>query len=77
MNNNNDRSWNDNFKAYTEYIVNHKNYAGLPYERGKNGCVKWVVAGKSKQGIALLGLICGTKIASNMTYLSKKDVMLL
>ena len=23
MNNNNDRSWNDNFKAYTEYIVNH------------------------------------------------------
>mgnify|MGYP000019619930 CR=1 FL=1 len=52
MNNNNDRSWNDNFKAYTEYIVNHKNYAGLPYERGKNGCVKWVVAGESKQGIA-------------------------
>ena len=28
MNNNNDRSWNDNFKAYTEYIVNHKKLVG-------------------------------------------------
>lgn len=44
------RSWNSNFKEYTEFIVNHKNYKGLFYERGKDGNVKWVITGKSEKG---------------------------
>ena len=42
-----DRSWNENFKVYTDFIVNHPNYSGLFYERGKDNNVKWVVTGKS------------------------------
>ncbi len=29
----NDRSWNENFKNYVEFIVNHPAYTGLYYER--------------------------------------------
>lgn len=45
-----DRTWNVNFKDYTEEIVNHRNYTGLFYERGNDGNVKWVVTGKSPNG---------------------------
>lgn len=45
-----DRSWNENFKVYTDFIVNHPNYSGLFYERGKDNNVKWVVTGKSANG---------------------------
>ena len=39
----NDRSWNENFKNYVEFIVNHPAYTGLYYERKTDGTVKWVV----------------------------------
>lgn len=45
-----DRSWHPNFVEYTERIVNNPAYKGLFYERGKDGRVKWVVAGKSVNG---------------------------
>ena len=46
-----DRKWNDNFTNYTEMIVNHPNYKGLFFQRGRDGKVKWVVAGKSENGL--------------------------
>ncbi len=45
-----DRSWHPNFKNYTEFIASHPNYKGLFFERGSDGNVKWVVAGKSDKG---------------------------
>ncbi|MDE7389252.1 MAG: restriction endonuclease [Muribaculaceae bacterium] len=39
-----------NYEKYVEFIVNHPNYAGLYYERNKDGSVKWVVTGKSPKG---------------------------
>lgn len=39
-----------NFLEYTEFIVNHPNYSGLFYERGRDGKVNWVVAEKSPKG---------------------------
>jgi Alw26I/Eco31I/Esp3I family type II restriction endonuclease len=44
------RAWHPKFKKYAEFIVAHKNYHGLFYERGKDGQIKWVVTGKSKEG---------------------------
>lgn len=46
-----DRTWHRNFIDYTEMIVNHSNYEGLYYERGRDGRVKWVIAGKSPKGL--------------------------
>ncbi|MBQ4407957.1 MAG: restriction endonuclease [Bacteroidales bacterium] len=31
-------------------IVNHPNYKGLPYKKGEDGKVRWVVTGKSEEG---------------------------
>ncbi len=45
-----DRTWSGDFLEYTEMIVNNDCYNGLYYDRGNDGRVKWVVAGKSKQG---------------------------
>ena len=45
-----ERQWHQNFVRYTEYIVNHKTYAGLFYERGADRRVKWVVTGQSDNG---------------------------
>lgn len=45
------RVWHPNFKIYTNFIVEHENYEGLYYKRGKDGNVKWVIAGKSEKGI--------------------------
>ncbi len=47
------RDWHPNYVQYTEMIVNHPNYRGLPFERDKKtNRVKWVVTGKSEQGQA-------------------------
>lgn len=46
----NTRAWHPNFQKYAEFIVAHPNYKGLFFERGKDGQVKWVVTGKSKEG---------------------------
>jgi Alw26I/Eco31I/Esp3I family type II restriction endonuclease len=47
----NKRQWHPNFILYTESIVKHSNYKGLFFERGADGRVKWVVAGKSEKGL--------------------------
>lgn len=39
-----------NYLEYTEFIVAHPNYAGLFYDRDKEGHVNWVVTGKSPKG---------------------------
>ena len=47
------RDWHPNYVDYTEMIVNHPNYRGLPYERdSKTNRIKWVAAGKSEKGKA-------------------------
>ena len=47
------RDWHPNYVQYTEMIVNHPNYRGLPYERDeKTKRIKWVAAGKSDKGKA-------------------------
>ena len=47
------REWHPNYVQYTEMIVAHPNYSGLPFERDTNtGRVKWVAAGKSEKGQA-------------------------
>lgn len=46
----NKRQWHENFLKYTEFIVGHKNYNGLFFERGEDKKVKWVVTGKSDKG---------------------------
>lgn len=48
---NTERTWSPKFERYTEMIVSHPNYKGLFYERDKNGRIKWVVTGKSKDGL--------------------------
>lgn len=45
------RSWHPNFKKYTEFIIKHPNYNGLFFERSSDGNVKWVVTGKSDNGL--------------------------
>ena len=44
------RTWHDNFKRYTEFIVSAPAYSGLFYERKKDGTIKWVETGKSPKG---------------------------
>lgn len=47
------RDWHPNYVQYTEMIVSHPNYRGLPFERdAKTKRVKWVAAGKSEKGKA-------------------------
>ncbi len=46
----NKRQWHPDFIKYTEFIVSHPNYKGLFFERGSDGRVKWVIAGKSEKG---------------------------
>jgi Alw26I/Eco31I/Esp3I family type II restriction endonuclease len=46
----NKRLWHPNFIKYTEFIVSHPHYKGLFFERGSDGRVKWVIAGKSEKG---------------------------
>ena len=47
------REWHPNYVEYTEMIVGHPNYNGLPYNRDKkSNRIKWVVTGKSVQGQA-------------------------
>ena len=48
---NKDRNWSTEFERYTEMIVSHPNYKGLFFERDNNGRIKWVVTGKSKNGL--------------------------
>lgn len=45
------RSWHPSFKKYTDFIVRHPNYKGLFFEYSADGNVKWVVAGKSDNGL--------------------------
>lgn len=44
------REWHKNFIEYTKFISNHPNYHGLYIDKKANQ-VKWVVAGKSANGI--------------------------
>lgn len=47
------RDWHPNYVKYTEMIVSHPNYRGLPYERDpQTKRIKWVAAGKSPKGQA-------------------------
>lgn len=45
------KNYSKQFKDYMEFIVNNKNYYGLPFEYKKNGDIKWVASPKSKIGI--------------------------
>lgn len=45
------RKWHKNFVKYTKFIINHPNYKELPFEYSKEGEIKWVVTGKSKEGL--------------------------
>ncbi len=44
------RGWHKQFSAYTEDIVSHPNYKGLPYTRKEDKSIKWVVTLKSAEG---------------------------
>lgn len=46
------RKYHDNFIKYQNFIVNHKNYAGLPEAKDTSGQIKWVTTGKSTLGQA-------------------------
>lgn len=46
----NSRKNHPEFIKYQEFIVNHPNYKGLHYIRNKDGSIRWVVTGKSKEG---------------------------
>jgi Alw26I/Eco31I/Esp3I family type II restriction endonuclease len=48
---NSSRLWHQNFKKYTEFITSHPNYRGLFFERSSDGNVKWVVTGRSDNGL--------------------------
>ena len=43
-------NYHPNFDDYVEMIVANPAYKGLFYERGRDGRVNWVVAGKSPNG---------------------------
>lgn len=51
MTKDNQRKWHPNFVKYTEFIIKHPNYQGIPYEHQSDGQVKWVVTGKSEVGV--------------------------
>ena len=40
----------DNFINYMDYIVNHKAYEGLPYEKKQDGTIKWLAPKNTKLG---------------------------
>ena len=44
------REWHKNFIEYTKFISNHPNYNGLYIDKSADR-VKWVVAGKSDNGM--------------------------
>lgn len=45
------RAWNNDFVAYTKFIVNHKNYKGMPEPLKEDGSPRWIVSGNSPLGI--------------------------
>lgn len=47
-----ERNWHPNFLAYMEFIVNHKNYQGLPILRKSDGSLAWIATAKSEIGKA-------------------------
>ena len=47
-----ERTWNDDFLTYMEFIASHENYKGLPIERKRDGKLAWIVFGKGKIGQA-------------------------
>ncbi len=47
-----ERSWNTDFQAYMDMIVNHPNYIGLPIERKRDGSLSWIATAQSKIGKA-------------------------
>lgn len=48
------RDWHPKFKEYMNFIVNHPNYAGMPFLRKKDGSIRWIVARGSEAGQARL-----------------------
>lgn len=45
------RGWHPKFKEYAEFIVTNPNYKGLFYNRTTDGIIKWVITGKSEDGL--------------------------
>ncbi|MET3683481.1 Alw26I/Eco31I/Esp3I family type II restriction endonuclease [Alkalibacillus flavidus] len=45
-----EKNYSDEFKEYTEYIVNHSNYSGIPFKRKSDGSIAWVASNVSKMG---------------------------
>ncbi|MEN6552012.1 MAG: hypothetical protein ABFC34_03900 [Methanobacterium sp.] len=45
-----ERNWHEDFIEYTNFIVNHPNYKGIPEPYKKDGSVRWVVSGNSILG---------------------------
>lgn len=48
------RDWHPNFKKYMEFIIEHPNYAGMPFLYKKDGSIRWVVTRNSEAGQARL-----------------------
>ncbi len=48
------RDWHPKFKKYMEFIIKHKNYAGMPFVFKEDGSIRWIVTGRSKIGKARL-----------------------
>lgn len=48
----NNRNWHPLFIKYMDMIVAHPNYNGLPFEKKKDGTIKWIATAKSKIGKA-------------------------
>lgn len=44
------RSWHPDFVAYMKFIVEHKNYKGIPEPYKEDGSIRWVVSGNTKIG---------------------------
>ncbi|MGV3156821.1 Alw26I/Eco31I/Esp3I family type II restriction endonuclease [Staphylococcus simulans] len=44
------KEWHDNFLKYMDFIVNHKNYEGLPIRKNKNGKWGWLAGKKTEIG---------------------------
>lgn len=48
------REWSPEFKKYMKEIVEHPNYAGMPFLYKKDGAIRWVVTRGSEAGQARL-----------------------
>lgn len=48
------RDWHPAFKKYMKFIVEHPNYAGMPFLYKKDGSIRWVVTRGSEAGQARL-----------------------